>query len=312
MNRCNALLLALAAFGLLVIAGPAVAQEPTQGGAAGGDRNSELAEARERLAEAAREVARLSSEIASPMIQMFAGRVGAAPRTMLGLTIENAEGGVLVRAVSPGGPAALAGVQSGDLIVSIDGLMLATEGGREPTAVLLSRLEDMEPGSIVALIVRRNGAEQGFEVETVASDAVLFGRGRVASGGRGSDGPVLIQPLDPFRGPALERLERLGTWQRLGPAGAWRGLELVALTPGLGSYFGTEQGLLVVRAPADHPLGLRDGDVILDIGGRAPTSPEHAMRILTSFEPGETLRVAIMRERRRSTLEFEVPATARR
>jgi hypothetical protein len=299
MNRCHGFLLALAAAGLLAAAGSASAQPR----APGGDPSAELAEARERLAEAAREVARLSSELAAPMVQTFTRRLGGAPRAMLGLNIENADGGVLVRAVSPGGPAATAGVEAGDLIVSIDGLMLATEGGRPPASVLLDRLEGVEPGSIVALMVRRGGDERGFEVETAADPVAVFSGGMITPGARAGDRSFPA---------ALERLERLGQWQRIGPAGTWRGLELVALTPGLGSYFGTEQGLLVVRAPADHPLGLRDGDVILDIGGRAPSSPEHAMRILTSFEPGETLRVAIMRERRRSTLEFEVPATARR
>jgi S1-C subfamily serine protease len=299
MNRWYGIFLTLTAAGLLVSGGLATAQER-----APGDRNAELAEARERLAEAASEVARLSSELTGPMVEMFTRRLGGAPRAMLGLNIENAEGGVLVRAVSPAGPAAAAGVEAGDLIVSIDGLMLATDGGRQPASVLLDRLGEVEPGAIVALVVRRDGGERGFEVETATSDVLVFSGGMVAPGARAGDRQMLIQPF--------ERMERLGALQRLGPAGTWRGIELVALTPGLGAYFGTEQGLLVVRAPADHPLGLRDGDVILDIGGRTPTSPEHAMRILASYSPGETLRVGIMRERRRSVLEFELPATARR
>jgi S1-C subfamily serine protease len=94
--------------------------------------------------------------------------------------------------------------------------------------------------------------------------------------------------------------------------GPFHELELVALTPGLGAYFGTQEGLLVVRAPNDAALELIDGDVILDIGGRTPTSPEHAMRILRSFEPGETLRLQIMRSQRRETLEFELPQRGRR
>jgi hypothetical protein len=48
--------------------------------------------------------------------------------------------------------------------------------------------------------------------------------------------------------------------------------------------------------------------VILDIAGREPSGPEHALRILSSFEPGETMRVTIMRERRRETLEVKMPA----
>ena len=86
----------------------------------------------------------------------------------------------------------------------------------------------------------------------------------------------------------------------------WSDLDLVALTPALGAYFGTDKGLLVVRAPEDATLGLADGDVILEIGGREPQTPEHAVRILASFEPGETLHLTIMRKQRRETLEVRI------
>ena len=47
-------------------------------------------------------------------------------------------------------------------------------------------------------------------------------------------------------------------------------LELVPVTPKLGQYFGTDKGLLVVRAPPAPGAGLEEGDVILTIGGRTP------------------------------------------
>src|SRR2546425_7956477 len=68
----------------------------------------------------------------------------------------------------------------------------------------------------------------------------------------------------------------------------WGDLELVGLNPDLGEYFGTKEGLLVVKAPADSSLPVKGGDVILSIGGRKPSSPSHAMRILRSYEAGET------------------------
>jgi S1-C subfamily serine protease len=89
--------------------------------------------------------------------------------------------------------------------------------------------------------------------------------------------------------------------------GPWSDVELVTLTPALGEYFGTDDGVLVVRAGRASELGVRDGDVILDIGGREPQSPEHALRILATFEPGESLQASIMRQRRRETLAITVP-----
>lgn len=86
----------------------------------------------------------------------------------------------------------------------------------------------------------------------------------------------------------------------------WGEMELVPMTSGLARYFGTEDGLLVVRAPSDDSIGIEDGDVILAIGGRTPSSPEHAIRILASFDPGETIEFSIMREGARETIEYEV------
>jgi type II secretory pathway component PulC len=70
--------------------------------------------------------------------------------------------------------------------------------------------------------------------------------------------------------------------------------------------------LLVVRAGNMGELGLRDGDVLLEIGGREPQTPEHAMRILASFEPGEAMQASIMRQKRRETLTMTVPGQGSR
>jgi hypothetical protein len=83
-------------------------------------------------------------------------------------------------------------------------------------------------------------------------------------------------------------------------------MEIVPITPELGRYFQTTEGMLVVRAPSEEDIGLQDGDVILTIGGRTPTSAEHAIRILGSFEPGEVIEFALMRDGRRQPLQYTV------
>ncbi len=88
-------------------------------------------------------------------------------------------------------------------------------------------------------------------------------------------------------------------------------MELAPLTERLGSYFGTDEGLLVVRAPDDEDLMLEDGDVILSIDGRKPASISHAMRILRSYEGGEELKMEIMRDKRKRTVSIEMPDNRR-
>ena len=88
----------------------------------------------------------------------------------------------------------------------------------------------------------------------------------------------------------------------------WGDLKLVSLNPDLGEYFGTKEGILVVKAPVDSSLPLKSGDVIMSIGGRKPSSPEHAMRILRSYDKGETVSIEILRKQKRLTVAWKVPS----
>ena len=108
--------------------------------------------------------------------------------------------------------------------------------------------------------------------------------------------PPLATLLAPVAGPMQEPLRA--------PV---RTLKLITLTPQLGRYFGTDHGVLVARAPAHGPLKLEDGDVILSIGGRAPASSSQAIRILTSYDPGEKIPLVILREHRRIDLMAQLP-----
>ena len=89
-------------------------------------------------------------------------------------------------------------------------------------------------------------------------------------------------------------------------------MELATLTPRLGGYFGTDNGILVVRAPAGGALKLQDGDVILSIDGRVPESGPHATRILGSYQPGEKIDIRIMRDRKRMDIATTMPEGGRR
>ena len=88
---------------------------------------------------------------------------------------------------------------------------------------------------------------------------------------------------------------------------AWSSLEIIELNEGLGRYFGTDSGLLVVSAPESSELKLQDGDVIKSIDGREPESVGHAMRILSSYEPGESLDLNILRDKKKRTLKIQMP-----
>ena len=251
------------------------------------DARSELQEARRALEEAAREVARLSAQAAGPVVRSFTFLSRPA---VLGINISNAGDGVQVDGVTPGGPAAESGVETGDIIVEMDGAVLS---GDSPADLLIAQMENVSPGDTVVLTIVRDGDEE--EIEIIAGSSSTF-FSRDDSGDRRFDVGDLLRGGGDIGGRLLAFGRR------------WGDMELAELTPELGAYFGADTGILVVRAPADEVLeALMDGDVILDIGGRTPNGTAHALRILASFEPGETLELTIMRNQRRQTLEVEFP-----
>lgn len=282
----------LAAAALMTAAAAAGAAEPDEA-----ELEKRLEAAQERLEAAAREVAELTAEVRGPeferRIEML---MPSSRRAMLGVNLGGAEeggAGVRVNSVSPGGPAAEAGVKAGDVIVAIEGSKVAT--GRE----LVRVMEGVEPGQKVALELRRDGKPVKVTVEARKLDRFVF---------LGRDLPM----------PAIEALPALPPMHGLDLGGghwlldAWGDAEFVTLTPGLGRYFGTDKGVLVARAPQDSALGLQDGDVIAAIGGREPQNSRHAMRILRSYQPGETVEIRVLRDRRNQTLSARVPERAER
>jgi heat shock protein HslJ len=85
--------------------------------------------------------------------------------------------------------------------------------------------------------------------------------------------------------------------------GRFAGFELVTVTPGLGRYFGTDRGALVARVPIANSTELQEGDVIVSVNGRRAANGPHGVSILSSYQPGETLTIDIMRDQKPMTVQ---------
>lgn len=252
--------------------------------------HEEMAEARRALAEAAQRVAELGAELGA---EAGAFRIlSEVPRHgLLGIGIADDRkgdtGGVEVLSVTPGGPADSAGIQAGDIVMALetadgDGTDLAK--AERPSRALVKTLRELEPGEEVEVRYLRGDDERTVKVTLDDFHPRMF---RFGVGER-------VLPRLPHLPPFLDLMH------------GWGDLELAPVSEELGEYFGTDEGLLVVRAPDDEAR-LRDGDIILAIGGRKPADPGQAMRILRSYRPGEKLVLDILRKRERMTLELEVP-----
>lgn len=204
--------------------------------------------------------------------------------------------GARIRDVLPDGPADKAGLKPGDIITRLDGQSLTgarsnDEEASGPGRRLVELARKLEPGDTVTVEFRRDGRAR---TATLVAEEVGFG------------GMMRMPELARLRErmPMLEALPGEGfAWAGMAPAG----LRLAELNPGLGEYFGTNEGLLVLEPPTDSTLPLRAGDVIRAIDGRKPQSAEHAGRILRSYAKGEQVRLEITRQRRQSTVTWTVP-----
>jgi S1-C subfamily serine protease len=216
--------------------------------------------------------------------------------------------GAYVDAVTPNGPAAKAGIRSGDIVTKVDGKSVLAgrqaevDGQREslPGLRLIELAAELEPNDTIAVELRRGKEKRTVTVVTADEPTVMF-RGR--PGGREfafryrPDGSGRMSL--PFDGDFEGRLGGAAAFLYGSPLAE---LELAPLNPDLGQYFGATSGVLVISVPKESELGLKGGDVVLTVDGRKPEGPSHLLRILRSYEEGETFKVEVLRNRKRETV----------
>ncbi len=240
------------------------------------------------------------------------GRIGVLVNTVADSASDRY--GARIDGVTPGGPADKAGLKSGDIITKFNGKALAGSGSEDldsdesaPGHRLIELAHDLDPGDTVKIEYRRGTETKSATLVADQGRALAFdGMGPMIRGDM--EMPKMQMPFAFGDGDDHMNMG-MGVFCM---GDAWCELDLVTLNPDLGDYFGTKEGVLVVKAPADSGLPLKGGDVILSIGGRKPTSPSHAMRILRSYDAGETVSIDIMRHQKRSTISWTVPDENRR
>jgi len=220
--------------------------------------------------------------------------------------------GALLTGVTPGGAAEEAGLQAGDIVIRFNGKPLAgknpdADEDESPAAVrLLAIAKEMKEGEKVTLEVRRGKETKTytFVPRALGPQTWVFRDGEIP----GLDSLKQLKDLEKLKELENLEIEIPDVPEILMRHGAGRlDMELVALNPQLGEYFGTPEGVLVVRAPKDPALKLLGGDVILRIGDRVPKSPSQAMRILSSYESGETVNMEVMRKQKKQAVTFKMP-----
>jgi serine protease Do len=228
--------------------------------------------------------------------------VGADDVARLGLP---AERGAVVTDVQEGSAADKAGVKDGDVILRF--------GGQEVwSAAQLARLVRETPaGRAVDLEVSRGGSVRKLSVALEKPDRDRL----IGAGPGGFDGdfhfempdlPELADlptpPVPPM--PPLPHAFRFGLGQ-----GRKLGLSYQELGDQLARYFKVDGGVLVTEVEDDGPAaraGIKAGDVILRVGGKAVKDGGDLRDALADLDAGSNTTVAVQREGRSIDLSVKL------
>src|SRR5256884_2778214 len=184
------------------------------------------------------------------MMSDHRGRIGVVVKT--DASPETDKIGAKIEGVTPGGPADKAGLKVGDIITKFNGTSLAAVKAEDddqsgPGRKLVELARKLEPDDTVQIEYRRGNDTK--QANLVAADL----------------GPRFQMEMPGPPGIAMGPMLGMDHFEMFGSP--WGDLELVSLNSDLGEYFGTKDGVLVVKAPADSSRPLKGGDALTSIGG---------------------------------------------
>ncbi len=194
---------------------------------------------------------------------------GEVRRGFVGLSVDpvnhlEREDGALVSAVMPGGPADKAGIQPGDVIVSIAGERVSVQGF-EDVPTLLSRIADLPQNKPAKVVYERGG-----EIHSI---------------------DVMVAPMEKHAGEE----QAYSIW-------GVSAMDITTMMAFSRNYPNTDGVLLRTLRPGGPPdaakPALRSGDVILEIAGKPVKNSEDFARLMRKHKRSKALSVKFRRGKR--------------
>ena len=247
-------------------------------------------------------------------LAVLAGRGAQLGVSVRDLDAEQAKGqsGAVVEDVRAGSAAEKAGIKKGDVIAEFDGERV--RGVRHLTRLVTETPE----GRTVKTAVVRDGKRVDL---SVTPDS-----GTMASADRNFE--VLVPPMRFEKRLPHDGGDMAWAMPRM-PDGAWTfkgrpgelfgfksekgrlGVRVQELEGQLAEYFGTAKGVLVNSVDADSPAakaGLKAGDVITAVNGKAVAEPSDLIDAVQAVEDGTTLTLDYTRDKKAQSTKAALPA----
>jgi serine protease Do len=200
------------------------------------------------------------------------GRIGV---TVVSLSMSEADmrqyglsrPGAIISTISPGGPAATAGMKADDIVIAYNGNPV------ERSEDLINLVTRTAPGTTVPVKIVRGGKELTLDVK--------------------------IEELD--LATEVSQVERAPAPEATAPIETGIGISLEAITPELSRRLRVPEGrggaVVAEVSPRSPALGvLGPGDVILAINGAAVTSADEVAKRLEAARTGTLIRVLVWRQ----------------
>ncbi|MGH9620940.1 MAG: trypsin-like peptidase domain-containing protein [Bryobacteraceae bacterium] len=178
--------------------------------------------------------------------------------------------GVIVGAVSPGGPAYKGGMKDDDVILSMNGKLV--KNGE----ALVNEVADAPIGSKVSFLVDRNGKRLNLEVK-IAERSVVW-KNQLQASGEGPETPPPPAKLGPVKFGILITGVKAKDRQEL-DIPSKEGVKVISVDPG--SF-------------ADD-IGVEQGDVILSVNRRPVRLPGDMVKLEAKLKPGQAVAFHIVR-----------------
>jgi serine protease Do len=238
-----------------------------------------------------------------------------------------AQEGAVVENVEEGSPAEKAGIRDGDVIAGFDGERVRS------VRQLQRMVQETPPGRTVKLSVLRDGKRTDLDVtpeEREGLNSFAWVGPRIdAEVRRGVEEGLHDLPREfhfegpnvysfgrrlPEGGPLPEGFRFEGPFLHMFGGEGRLGASVQGLTPQLGEYFGSKEGVLVMSVNPDSPAsraGLKAGDVIVSVDGSNVSGPQDLVRSLREVDEGGEVKLGIVRDRKNQTLTVKLEDRSR-